>query len=436
MHARASRLHRPRAMDRLDVATALAIRERLGARDLARSCAVCREFTALANDDTLWRGLSSRETHALVGADELPASSTSATTRRSVAKRLYLCNRGWVDGEVHRDGSCHTRDDAFVEAAFADPSDGAPGAPPARGRAAFAGWRREKRRLFLARRARHRTRCSTAPTNSVTGFGDARREHATGRERRRRGARRACARSSTRNPDVSFPACADGTLRASRVSSEPAPLRWNSHASAAGGRARRRAGRRLRDGGRAARALVVSVDELRRASSAARGVPRRARPERAFPQAIPRRTSSRVTTRRVASVRPRARVAWTQRRTKPPVSPGGWCATRDATTALRRGDASSGGGLFAGTAGGASRRSTWGAASLGASRRSWGSARAPSATWRRAVWGRDSSWRRTRTSAGHRARARVHGVRRPRRRPGGRRGSSPAVRGARPRREL
>ena len=62
-------------MDRLDVATALAIRERLGARDLARSSAVCREFNALANDDTLWRGLSSRETHALVDADELPAPS-------------------------------------------------------------------------------------------------------------------------------------------------------------------------------------------------------------------------------------------------------------------------------------------------------------------------------------------------------------------------
>ena len=57
-------------MDRLDVATALAIRERLGARDLARSSAVCREFNALANDDTLWRGLSSRETHALVDADK------------------------------------------------------------------------------------------------------------------------------------------------------------------------------------------------------------------------------------------------------------------------------------------------------------------------------------------------------------------------------
>jgi hypothetical protein len=151
-------------MDRLDVATALAIRERLGARDLARSCAVCREFNALANDDTLWRGLSSREPHALVGADELPASSTSCDHAGSVAKRLYLCNRGWVDGEVRRDGSCHTRDDAFVEAAFADSSDGAPGASP-RQLAAFADENAAKRDTFSLRAYAAPARCSTAPTN-------------------------------------------------------------------------------------------------------------------------------------------------------------------------------------------------------------------------------------------------------------------------------
>lgn len=83
-------------MDSLDVDMALAIRERLGARDLARSAAVCRSFCVLANHDVLWRGLGSRETHDLVGQNELPGGV------RSNAKRLYVCNRAWTAGEFRR----------------------------------------------------------------------------------------------------------------------------------------------------------------------------------------------------------------------------------------------------------------------------------------------------------------------------------------------
>jgi hypothetical protein len=339
-------------MDRLDVATALAIRERLGARDLARSCAVCREFNALANDDTLWRGLSSREPHALVGADELPASSTSCDHAGSVAKRLYLCNRGWVDGEVRRDGSCHTRDDAFVEAAFADSSDGAPGASP-RQLAAFADENAAKRDTFSLRAVRGTGAVLDRPDecgHSVT------RVELSEERRRESAARATCATFlDQRNPDVAVSGFADGTLRASRVSfgTRAAPLEF---AQKCGGRVRALI---ALDGafemeGEDARAIVVSVDELRRASSGARGVLLAARVPSALSvpgDSAPDELEGDDASGCVGTLRTRASLERRDARNLP-VSFGGWCATRDATTALRRGDASSGGGLFAGTAGG------------------------------------------------------------------------------------
>lgn len=99
-------------MDTLDSAMALAIRERLGARDLARSNAVCRPFNVLGNDEHLWRRLLSLETHALVGPNELPEGVESR------AKRLFVYNRAWVTGNCRRDALETRYDTRFVETAF------------------------------------------------------------------------------------------------------------------------------------------------------------------------------------------------------------------------------------------------------------------------------------------------------------------------------
>ena len=339
-------------MDRLDVATALAIRERLGARDLARSSAVCREFNALANDDTLWRGLSSREPHALVGADELPASSTSRDHAGSVAKRLYLCNRGWVDGEIRRDGSCFTRDDAFVEAAFADH-------PGERSRSRID----ENADRPFALRAVHSTGAvidrpdeagagagaSASATRVDKNVDASERLSASGGAGGNETRRATCAAFlERRNPDVAVSGFADGTLRASCVAlGDGAPLEF---AQKCGGRVRALA---ALDGafemeGEDARALAVSVDELRRSSAGARGVLLAARVPRALPEAVERGGSD-----------DEDDDAATRRRTKAkarslPVEFGGWRATRDAMTALRAGenDHFFAARLLAGTAGG------------------------------------------------------------------------------------
>ena len=339
-------------MDRLDVATALAIRERLGARDLARSSAVCREFNALANDDTLWRGLSSRETHALVGADELSASSISRHDAGSVAKRLYLCNRGWVDGEIRRDGSCFTRDDAFVEAAFADH-------PGERSRSRID----ENADRPFALRAVHSTGAvidrpdeagagagaSASATRVDKNVDASERLSASGGAGGNETRRATCAAFlERRNPDVAVSGFADGTLRASCVAlGDGAPLEF---AQKCGGRVRALA---ALDGafemeGEDARALAVSVDELRRSSAGARGVLLAARVPRALPEAVERGGSD-----------DEDDDAATRRRTKAkarslPVEFGGWRATRDAMTALRAGenDHFFAARLLAGTAGG------------------------------------------------------------------------------------
>ena len=348
-------------MDRLDVATALAIRERLGARDLARSSAVCREFNALANDDTLWRGLSSRETHALVDADELPASSTSRDDAGSIAKRLYLCNRGWVDGEIRRDGSCFTRDDAFVEVAFAPPS----GQARARSDPERSPSRSERTdRRFSVRAVRGTGAVLDRPDERGRAPRPATRVDASDASVTRRvgsrggggdDARRATSATFLESvPDVAVSGFADGTLRASCVTlGHRAPLEF---AQKCGGRVRALA---ALDGafemeGEDARALVVSVDELRRASSGARGVLLAARVPSALSvpgDSAPDELEGDDASGCVGTIRARASLGHRDARNLP-VSFGGWCATRDATTALRRGDASSGGGLFAGTAGG------------------------------------------------------------------------------------
>ena len=337
-------------MDRLDVATALAIRERLGARDLARSSAVCREFNALANDDTLWRGLSSRETHALVDADELPASSTSRDDAGSIAKRLYLCNRGWVDGEIRRDGSCFTRDDAFVEVAFAPPS----GQARARSDPERSPSRSERTdRRFSVRAVRGTGAVLDRPDERGRAPRPATRVDASDASVTRRvgsrggggdDARRATSATFLESvPDVAVSGFADGTLRASCVTlGHRAPLEF---AQKCGGRVRALA---ALDGafemeGEDARALAVSVDELRRSSAGAKGVLLVARVPSALPSSPPDDASERPSRRaRTGTGDGRGR--------RLPVSFGGWCATRDATTALHRGDAR--GRLFAGTAGG------------------------------------------------------------------------------------
>lgn len=350
--ARASRFPPPHAMDRLDVATALAIRERLGARDLARSSAVCREFNALANDDTLWRGLSSRETHALVDADELPAPSGSGDDA-SRAKRLYLCNRGWVDGEVHRDGSCFTRDEPFVEAAFAQPSDGAspspeatPGSPRSRSDGCANANARAMRRRFALRAVHATGAVLDRPDETERASREETKSVASGERRFRR--RATCATFlDPRDPDVAVSGFADGTLRASCVALGKRRVSL-AFAQRCGGRARALAALEgaFEMEGEDARALVVSVDELSRSSAGARGVLLTAR----VPSALPRASDDDADedgvgvgdhafgTRTVGAVPPL------------PVSFGGWCATRDASTCLRFEAKTR--RLFAGTAGG------------------------------------------------------------------------------------
>ena len=313
---------------------------------------MCREFNALANDDTLWRGLSSRETHALVDADELPASSTSRDDAGSIAKRLYLCNRGWVDGEIRRDGSCFTRDDAFVEVAFAPPS----GQARARSDPERSPSRSERTdRRFSVRAVRGTGAVLDRPDERGRAPRPATRVDASDASVTRRvgsrggggdDARRATSATFLESvPDVAVSGFADGTLRASCVTlGHRAPLEF---AQKCGGRVRALA---ALDGafemeGEDARALAVSVDELRRSSAGAKGVLLVARVPSALPSPPPDDASERPSRRaRTGTGDGRGR--------RLPVSFGGWCATRDATTALRRGDASSGGGLFAGTAGG------------------------------------------------------------------------------------
>ena len=168
-------------------------------------------------------------------------------------------------------------------------------------------------------------------------------------ERRRESAARAtCAAFlDPRNPDVAVSGFADGTLRASRVSfgTRAAPLEF---AQKCGGRVRALA---ALDGafemeGEDARALVVSVDELRRASSGARGVLLAARVPSALSvpgDSAPDELAGDDASVCVGTIRARASLGHRDARNLP-VSFGGWCATRDATTALRRGGASSGGG--------------------------------------------------------------------------------------------
>ena len=311
---------------------------------------MCREFNALANDDTLWRGLSSRETHALVDADELPASSTSRDDAGSIAKRLYLCNRGWVDGEIRRDGSCFTRDDAFVEVAFAPPS----GQARARSDPERSPSRSERTdRRFSVRAVRGTGAVLDRPDERGRAPRPATRVDASDASVTRRvgsrggggdDARRATSATFLESvPDVAVSGFADGTLRASCVTlGHRAPLEF---AQKCGGRVRALA---ALDGafemeGEDARALAVSGDELRRSSAGAKGVLLVARVPSALPSSPPDDASERPSRRaRTGTGDGRGR--------RLPVSFGGWCATRDATTALHRGDAR--GRLFAGTAGG------------------------------------------------------------------------------------
>ena len=341
-------------MDRLDVATALAIRERLGARDLARSSAVCREFNALANDDTLWRGLSSRETHALVDADELPAPSGSGDDA-SRAKRLYLCNRGWVDGEVHRDGSCFTRDEPFVEAAFAQPSDGAspeatPGSPRSRSDGCANANARAMRRRFALRAVHATGAVLDRPDETARAFGREETESVFSRGGGEINIRRraTCATFlDPRDPDVAVSGFADGTLRASCVNLGKRRVSL-AFAQRCGGRARALAALEgaFETEGEDARALVVSVDELSRSSAGARGVLLTAR----VPSALPRASDDDADDDGVG-FRDHAFGTRTVGATPPlSVSFGGWCATRDASTCLRFEDATR--RLFAGTASG------------------------------------------------------------------------------------
>lgn len=342
-------------MDRLDVATALAIRERLGARDLARSSAVCREFNALANDDTLWRGLSSRETHALVDADELPAPSGSGDDA-SRAKRLYLCNRGWVDGEVHRDGSCFTRDEPFVEAAFAQPSDGAspspeatPGSPRSRSDGCANANARAMRRRFALRAVHATGAVLDRPDETERAFGREETESvASGGGEINIRRRATCATFlDPRDPDVAVSGFADGTLRASCVALGKRRVSL-AFARRCGGRARAIAALEgaFETEGEDARALVVSVDELSRSSAGARGVLLTAR----VPSSLPRASDDDADDDGVG-LRDHAFGTRTVGATPPlSVSFGGWCATRDASTCLRFEDATR--RLFAGTASG------------------------------------------------------------------------------------
>ena len=309
----------------------------------------------MANDDTLWRGLSSRETHALVDADELPASSTSRDDAGSIAKRLYLCNRGWVDGEIRRDGSCFTRDDAFVEVAFAPPS----GQARARSDPERSPSRSERTdRRFSVRAVRGTGAVLDRPDERGRAPRPATRVDASDASVTRRvgsrggggdDARRATSATFLESvPDVAVSGFADGTLRASCVTlGHRAPLEF---AQKCGGRVRALA---ALDGafemeGEDARALAVSVDELRRSSAGARGVLLAARVPRALPGAVERGGSD-----------DEDDDAATRRRTKAkarslPVEFGGWRATRDAMTALRAGenDHFFAARLLAGTAGG------------------------------------------------------------------------------------
>lgn len=77
----------------MDVALWLRIFGRLGAEDLVRASAVCRDWRDVCDDDTLWTELTRRDAPAtLVARDEMGGD----------ARRAYFCNEAWRRGAFIR----------------------------------------------------------------------------------------------------------------------------------------------------------------------------------------------------------------------------------------------------------------------------------------------------------------------------------------------